>query len=237
MNFFEPPGQQSGRGVICWDSSYSATLIDHGTVVAGLMVGGKPAPGVSDAIAGMIPRGVAEVVPARVLWDSPIFGPADTDRIAEGIDWAVNAGYHVINMSIGEPIASFTLNDAIQRAWQAGVIVCCAAGQYWPGILWPAGTAQYRWSICCGGTTKDQTPWPSSMWWTFPSGYVTISAPCIEMPKATWQDETCSTGSPRVIQSEGTTLRVCRGARTLVGGCTEGGRRAALTAAAGCLKV
>ncbi len=49
-------------------------------------------------------------------------------NIAKGIIWAADHGARVINMSLGGPSPSRTLEDAINYAWSRGVLVVAAAG-------------------------------------------------------------------------------------------------------------
>jgi serine protease len=48
--------------------------------------------------------------------------------VAEGVDFAVRGGAKVINLSLGGPDASTTMQQAVDRAVQAGVTVVAAAG-------------------------------------------------------------------------------------------------------------
>jgi cell division septation protein DedD len=50
------------------------------------------------------------------------------DGIANGIIWATDNGAQVINMSLGGPTYSQTLEDAVNYAWNHGVVIVAAAG-------------------------------------------------------------------------------------------------------------
>jgi subtilisin family serine protease len=117
----------------------SATFLDatnpahgHGTMVAGI-------------IAGMAPESM--IMPLRVFDDQ---GQADVFTIAKAIDYAVRNGASVINMSFGLHEPSPTLEEAIEWALEAGVVLIASAGnndtaapQYpaaYPGVIAVAAT-------------------------------------------------------------------------------------------------
>ena len=95
---------------------------------------------VSGIVAHMAPE--AKLLPVRVLDPN---GRGNTFILAYGIEWAVNQGADVINLSLGSPYDSAILRDTIQYAADHGVVVVAAAGngntstkQYpaaYPGVL------------------------------------------------------------------------------------------------------
>ncbi|MFH1610737.1 MAG: S8 family serine peptidase [Patescibacteria group bacterium] len=99
---------------------YSKTAISHGTVVAGIAAaqGGN-----KEGIAGI--SWSSKIMVLRVL-DSQGYGT--TDKVAKAIDYAVNNGADIINLSFVGTGKSLTLEKAIKRAYDAGVIVVAAAG-------------------------------------------------------------------------------------------------------------
>ena len=206
INPVDFPADPRGKAVICWPKPLPWDLVDHGTSTAALIVGElTDDPVAAGGVAGLVPPGVAVLVPARVLSDGPVIGPFDVERVAAAIDWAVDeADCQVISVSIGYPIRDQRFEAAVQRAFGAGVIVCAAAGQVAPMVVWPAATAIDGWSVCCGGSTAARTPFPDSAWWSFPGGYVTIAAPSAGMPKASWLNRDCSSASPSAWLSGGT---------------------------------
>ncbi|MDE2293368.1 MAG: S8 family peptidase [Elusimicrobia bacterium] len=90
----------------------------HGTHVAGTIAGA----GVGRGVVGVAPR--ARLYAVKVL-DAK--GGGTNSAIAEGIAWAVDNGMQVINMSLGGPSSS-VLKKAVQKAYQAGITIVCAAG-------------------------------------------------------------------------------------------------------------
>ena len=205
INPVDFPADPKGKGVICWPKPLPWELIDHGTSTAAMIVGeltNNPAAG---GISGLVPPGVGVLIPARVVPDGPVIGPFDVERVSEAIDWAVaEAKVQVISISIGYPLRDQRLEAPVQRAYAAGVIVCAAAGQIAPTIIWPAANAIGGWCVCCGGNTGAGTPFPDSAWWAFPPGYVTIAAPSAGMPKASWINRDCSSATPLTWSSGGT---------------------------------
>lgn len=92
----------------------------HGTHVAGTIAA------VANnfvGVAGVAPH--ARIIPVKVLAAN---GSGTNDTIAEGILEAAKLGAKVINMSLGGPDNSQTLDAAIQQVERQGVIVVCAAG-------------------------------------------------------------------------------------------------------------
>lgn len=90
----------------------------HGTHVAGIIGA------VSDngrGVSGVAP-GVL-VMPVRVMAGRS----GRSDWIADGIDYAVANGARVVNLSLGGSYSRL-IDEAIARAWRAGVVVVAAAG-------------------------------------------------------------------------------------------------------------
>lgn len=98
----------------------TADVVGHGTHVAGTAaaVGSNGRGG-----SGMAPR--ADVLPVKVLDDS---GTGDYSWVAAGIVWASDQGARVLNLSLGGPVPSAALRDALTYATSRGALVACAAG-------------------------------------------------------------------------------------------------------------
>ena len=92
----------------------------HGTMVAGI-AGAMTNNGTG--VAGGAWRG--KILPVKVL-DSD--GSATDADIAFGMVWAVDRGADVLNLSLGGPGASSTLQQAVDYATSRGVVVIAAAG-------------------------------------------------------------------------------------------------------------
>ncbi len=65
------------------------------------------------------------IMPVKVLNAS---GSGTYDQIANGIYWATDHGANIINMSLGGSSSSSTLQNAVNYAWNNGVVIVCAAG-------------------------------------------------------------------------------------------------------------
>lgn len=94
----------------------------------------------------------ATIMPIKVL-DSR--GSGSFDDIADGIYYAVDNGADVINMSLGGGSSLSILEDAVNYAWNNGVVVVCAAGN--EDTSAPSYPAAYVNSISVSATTSIDT--------------------------------------------------------------------------------
>ncbi len=92
----------------------------HGTHVAGTAAA-ETSNGVG--IAGMCPG--CSLMPVRALGNN---GSGKVSDVISGIDYAVANGAKVINLSLTSAAFSESEEEAIDRAWNRGVFVACAAG-------------------------------------------------------------------------------------------------------------
>lgn len=67
----------------------------------------------------------AKIMPLKVLSAQ---GTGSTSDIADAIYWAADNGADVINLSLGGSSSSSTMENAVNYAWNKGVVVVCAAG-------------------------------------------------------------------------------------------------------------
>ena len=99
----------------------------HGTHVAGTIAAaldnltGNPAE--AEGVTGVAPN--ARIRAYKVCRSD---GTCDDFAIQQAIARAVSDGANVINMSLGESEYSQSLNDAVQDAWHAGVVIVAGAG-------------------------------------------------------------------------------------------------------------
>jgi len=141
----------------------------HGTFVAGLIAGDGSAslPVADGGWATTQFRGVApaaDVVAVKVL---DRFGQGRASTVIAGIAWAIahkeEFGIRVLNISIGGnpsgPAAEDPLAQAVEEAWEAGIVVVCAAGNEGEfglgGVLSPGNDPAV---ITVGATDTRQTP-------------------------------------------------------------------------------
>ena len=92
----------------------------HGTHVAGIIAANA---GNGIGVAGV--AYYASLMNVKVLDDA---GSGSSSWVASGITWAADNGAKVINMSLGSATPSKTIEDAINYAWNKGVVVVAAAG-------------------------------------------------------------------------------------------------------------
>ncbi|MGH3443372.1 MAG: S8 family serine peptidase [Nitriliruptorales bacterium] len=144
--------------------------VGHGTMVAGI-VAARSNNGIG--VAGMCWR--CQVMAVKVLGAD---GSGRGSTAARGIEWAVDNGADIVNMSFGSLDTSSALEAAVTYARDRGVVVVAAAGNApadepvypaaYPGVIGVAGTDEadelYPWSAYgewvslaapgCVGTTK-----------------------------------------------------------------------------------
>ncbi|MFF0902598.1 UNVERIFIED_CONTAM: S8 family peptidase [Kocuria sp. CPCC 205316] len=90
----------------------------HGTHMAGHVAATHNTVGVAGTCPG------CKVLDGKVLDDS---GIGSSSGLANGINWSVNNGAKVINMSLGVR-SSRTLESAVNNAWNKGTVLVAAAG-------------------------------------------------------------------------------------------------------------
>lgn len=108
----------------------------HGTHVAGI-IAARGGNGIGTA--GVAWR--ARIMPVKVL-DGGAGG--DTGGVARGVDYAISKGARIINLSLAGNQRSPVLDDALQRAQDAGILVVAAAGNQHRDLAilpsWPAAS-------------------------------------------------------------------------------------------------
>lgn len=157
----------------CTSSPTLDDLYGHGTHVAGI------AAAVTNNGVGVAGLGYnASLMNVKVLGDN---GSGYYSWIADCLVWAANNGAKVVNMSLGGPSKSLTLEQAVNYAWSKGVSVVAAAGN--SGNSSPTYPAYYKNVIAVAATdSNDAKPgWSSfgtwvdvaapgvSIWSTFPN--------------------------------------------------------------------
>ena len=107
----------------------------HGTWMASLIAGHGHGPGGDNGVIGVAPQ--ARILSVRVIPDraDPHYSryarqqePAIQQSLANGIDYAVQHGAGVISMSIGYSAPNGAVRQALQLAYDHGVIVIASAG-------------------------------------------------------------------------------------------------------------
>jgi len=135
----------------------------HGTAVGGTIVAsGNNGIGVAGVAYG------CSVLAVKVM-DST--GSAAHSTIAEGIEYAVQQGARIINLSLGGDCSSMTLQNAIDYAWSNNVLVVAAAGNN--GGTVPQYPAACDHVLAVSATEPDD----SRCWFSSYGSYVTLFAP------------------------------------------------------------
>jgi serine protease len=142
----------------------------HGTHVAGTIA--------QTTNNGMGAAGLAycaTLMPVKVLSKQ---GFGTVANVAEGIRFAADNGAQVINMSLGGPIKSQIIEDAVNHALAKGVVVVAAAGNSGKKVGYPAA---YPGVIAVSATDdKDAIAWFSSR-----GPEVAIAAPGVAVTQQT----------------------------------------------------
>ncbi len=111
-------------------STNTADVDGHGTHIAGI-IAANGSNGVGTAGAAMDVR----VMPIQVVEQNRGISNAS---IAAGVNWAVDHGADVINISIGDSHASTVVHSAIIHAHELGIPVISSSGNYPNTISYPA---------------------------------------------------------------------------------------------------
>jgi serine protease len=152
------------------DSSEGYDDHGHGTHVAGTIA--------QTTHNGMGTAGLAfcaTLMPVKVL-NKQGFGTVA--NVAEGIRFAADTGAQVINLSLGGPIRSRILEDAVSHALAKGVVIVAAAGNSGRKVGWPAA---YPGVIAVSATdSSDKIAWFSSR-----GPEISIAAPGVAVTQQT----------------------------------------------------
>lgn len=155
------PTVQPSQGYDFWEGDHGPDPRDmwlpgfpgHGTRISAAIAGyGRSAP--DHPFYGVAPG--VQIVPYRVT-DSVIVDHVQA-HIAAAIRRAVNDGCHVINISLGALRRDKHVAAALDAAYDAGVIVVCAAGQVWGEVIYPG---RFNRCITMGGVGPGLKPWSS----------------------------------------------------------------------------
>jgi subtilisin family serine protease len=119
----------------------------HGTHCAGIITANNDNTG----MVGIAPD--TTIMPIKAL-DST--GDGDLASMISAIYYAIENGADIINMSLGTPSYSSTFEDAIQDAYQAGILIVSASGNENQNIdLVPMYPASFSNVISVGATTQS----------------------------------------------------------------------------------
>jgi len=136
-------GQVKGRVVTANDGLGYSQIDGHGTHVAGTIA----------AVANQ--KGIVGVAPAVELYDIRAFSPeghASIADVVEGINWSIENGMHIINMSFGVSEDHYALRYAVKQAAKAGIIMVASAGNNGGALEYPAA---YKEVIAVGAIDQE----------------------------------------------------------------------------------
>jgi thermitase len=118
----------------------------HGTPIAGIIAAGDD----DTVVIGLAPE--SYLMNVKVADDK---GKCRVSALAEGIVWAVNNGARVINISIELKESTPELKEAVDYAWNSGVVIVAAAGN--DGDSQPVYPAAYENCIAVTAIREDGT--------------------------------------------------------------------------------
>ena len=144
-------------------STTTDDIYGHGTHVSGI------AAAITNNGIGVAGLGYdSTIMNVKVLADN---GSGPFSVIASGIIWAADNGAEVINMSLGGTLGSLALEDAVNYAWNKGVVVVAAAGNNGSSVkMYPAA---YENSIAVAATGQND----ERMLWSSYGDWVDVAAP------------------------------------------------------------
>jgi len=99
----------------------------------------------------------AQIIPLRVT-DSVLIDHVQ-DSVRDAIHAAIANNCHVVNISLGALRPSKSLAAALDAAYDAGLIVACAAGQVWGEVIYPG---RFNRCVTMGGVGPGLKPWRSA---------------------------------------------------------------------------
>lgn len=151
----------------------------HGTHVAGILGAvGNNKKGVT-GVAWTVP-----IMPVRVLANN---GSGTTVSVSKGLDWAVDNGAKVVNMSLAYPTPQppSMLTDSMQKAFNQNVLIVCAADNrakdlnIYANKTWPACYSDlFNNVISVAATDSNDQLATFSNWGT---GNVSVAAPGVDI--------------------------------------------------------
>ncbi len=166
----------------------------HGTHVAGTIA---QATNNGKGCAGVAPE--ATILPVKVLSAG---GSGTSAWIASGIDYAVDEGADVINLSLGGSYSS-VIHNAIKKARKQGVLVVAAAGNSGRrGVSWPGALEEAIGVSATGpnGTLAPYSSYGEGVDLSGPGGDKTVAGGGV------WQDTIDGKGGHHYAEYQGTSM-------------------------------
>lgn len=127
----------------------------HGTRTCSVLCGVATDPDVGSEL-GVAPR--LPVVPCRIVNRVVLTPETQRERVAKGINHARRKKCQVVSMSLGIPTfwAKGGMGKAVDKAYEAGIIMVAAGGQIIDRITYPG---KFERTIAVGGVTRQRRIW------------------------------------------------------------------------------
>lgn len=153
----------------------------HGTHVAGIAAAETNN---ANGIAGVAWN--CNVLPIKVAItpidpNEPPYAP--DDLIIEGIKYAADNGAHVINLSMGAPVPSQALEEALKDAYEKNIVIIAAAGNDGGAVYYPAAYDDYCLAVAATNYNDERVTFENSSddpWYKWESNYgpeIDVAAP------------------------------------------------------------
>ncbi len=175
----------------CTDSSTADDLYGHGTHAAGIAAASTNN---SLGVAGLGYN--ASLMNVKVLGDN---GSGYYSWIANCLVWAADNGAKVVNMSLGGPFSSKTLEIAVNYVWSKGAVIVAAAGN--SGSSSRTYPAYYNNVIAVAATDVNDK---KASWSSF-GKWVDVAAPGVEI-YSTFPNHTNTIGKTNYGYASGTSM-------------------------------
>ncbi|MBN1271720.1 MAG: peptidase S8 [Candidatus Aminicenantes bacterium] len=123
----------------------------HGTHAAGIAAAETNN---AEGIAGVAWN--CKILPVKVLDNT---GVGEYDMLIQGIIYAADQGVHVINMSLGGDFPSQGLADALQYAYDKGIVCVASTGNDGGGVLYPAAYDDTCLAVAATNANDERPDW------------------------------------------------------------------------------
>ena len=158
--------ESTGQTAACHDLSGEGSCADsfgHGTFMAGLVAGDGAASGTGPGAGATGTAPEARVLSVKVAGAD---GAADVSTVLAGLQWVVSFreryGIRVVNLSLGTDSTQSweddPLNYAVERAWDAGLVVVVASANTGPAPGTIAKPGDDPWVVTVGAVDAQGTP-------------------------------------------------------------------------------
>jgi thermitase len=147
----------------------------HGTHVAGIAAAETHN---NQGIAGVAWN--CKILPVKVL-DNLGIGPYSA--LIDGIIWAADNGADVINLSLGSPLPSLSLENALKYAYDLNVVIAAAAGNDGGAVYYPAAYDAYCLAVAATNDSDERVDLSNSagLWESNFGPEIDVAAPGAEI--------------------------------------------------------